>query len=56
MVAITWTTYKLKRFKHAYAECTTDRFVFEGHEFLKDYAKYLIEYLEREFKPCDSAH
>ena len=48
MAVINWTPKKLKRFKRAYHKATTETFVFEGHEFLKDYAKYLIQYLETE--------
>lgn len=39
----------LERFKTAYEAALKeegDTFRFDGHEFLKDYAKYLIEYLE----------
>jgi hypothetical protein len=28
-----------------------DQFMFEGNEFLVNYAKYLLEYLEGKFKP-----
>lgn len=28
-------------------------FTFEGHEFLPSYARYLIEYLESQFKRMD---
>lgn len=42
----------LKRFKTAYdnavAADSVD-FVFEGNEFLTEYARYLIEYLEKKF-------
>lgn len=48
--SIVFTPEKLRRFKKAYAECTTESFVFEGHEFLKAYARYLIQYLEQKFK------
>jgi hypothetical protein len=30
---------------------TWDQFMFEGNEFLVNYAKYLLEYLEGKFKP-----
>ena len=45
-IMVTWDRTKLKRFKAAYAACREDRFMFDGHEFVKAYAKYLIEYLE----------
>ena len=40
----------LVRFKKAYQACQGDRFTFDGNEFLKAYAKYLIEYLETRLK------
>ena len=45
---ISWNRPKLKRFKKALAKAPADRevFVFDGHEYLKTYAKYLIEFLE----------
>lgn len=42
------TTFR--RFKRAYNACTADQFTFDGHAFLKAYAKYLIEYLEGQLK------
>jgi predicted GTPase len=27
-----------------------DSFIFEGNEYLTDYARYLLEYLDRKFK------
>lgn len=47
---IDWTRDKLTALKQAYRDCKGETFKFEGHEFLKAYAKYLIEYLEMEFK------
>lgn len=47
---IAWTRPMLQRFKKAYQACQGDRFMFDGHEFVKGYAKYLIEYLEMQFK------
>ena len=43
---VSWSLLKLGQFRRAYKACKGDSFTFEGHEFLKDYAKYLIEYLE----------
>lgn len=46
---IEWTKPLLRRFKDAVHEATTsgkESLVFDGHEFLVSYAKYLIEYLE----------
>lgn len=38
---------KLKRLKAAYEKAAPGAvFEFDGHEYLKEYAKYLIEYLE----------
>lgn len=42
---IVWNKNKLARFKEAYA-AAGEVFEFEGNEFLKAYAKYLIQYLE----------
>lgn len=48
---IDWNTEKLKQFQKAYSVCEEGKtFTFEGHEFLKSYAKYLIEFLKMEFK------
>lgn len=46
---ITWDRPKLLRFKAAYEKAKAagaEQFVFEEHEFLVAYAKYLIQYLE----------
>jgi hypothetical protein len=57
---ITWTRPKLERFKQAYQSAKAtgevighdpETFTFEGNEFVPGYAKYLIEYLELQFKP-----
>jgi hypothetical protein len=46
-IVINWTLEKLEKFKVAYEAASNDGvFIFEGHEFLKSYSKYLIEYLE----------
>lgn len=44
-----WNRAKLEQFKKDYEAAYKygeDEFTFEGHPFLVDYAKYLIEYLE----------
>ena len=46
---INWTRPMLERFKKAYADAVAqglDDFIFDGNEFVTDYAKYLIEYLD----------
>ena len=46
---VEWTPEKLKRFKKAWKKSGAngrDVFTFEGHEYVADYAKYLVEYLE----------
>ena len=53
----------LERFKVAYAEAKVgripsmdgDSFTFDGHEFVVNYAKYLIEYLDSAFEK-EEAH
>lgn len=47
--SISWTPEKLQKFKAAYDAAGGDTFTFEGNEFVKSYAKYLIEYLEGQF-------
>jgi hypothetical protein len=48
---ISFTKEKVEEFKKAYAS-TLDggTFMFEGKLVLKDYARYVIEYLEGKFK------
>ena len=49
---VAWTSDKLKELRKAYKQAKdadVESFVFEGHELLMGYAKYLIEYLEMEF-------
>lgn len=49
---IKWTPEMLVRFKRAYAKALKGdigAFEFEGHNFLPEYAKYLIEYLDSVF-------
>ena len=50
MTTITWTRPMLERLKaeHAKAEKFGEpTFQFEGHRFVTNYAKYLIEHLEK---------
>ena len=49
MATVTFTPEKLRAFRKAYNKCTTDVFEFEGHPYVKGYAKYVIEYLEGKF-------
>lgn len=54
---ILWDAPKLKRLKAAYAEAFktktgNDTFMFDNHEFVLGYAKYLIEYLESQLQPA----
>ena len=53
-VYISFTPEKLKEFKKLY-EATKPNgiFIFEGREVLKEYAKYVIIYLEGKFKGGD---
>ena len=53
MIAYNWTPEKLARLKEAYAAADKrrrDAFKFDGHTFYTGYAKYLIEYVEQDFK------
>ena len=50
---ISWNAEKLASFKKAHANALAANkgtFVWDGHGFLVTYAKYLIEYLEGQFK------
>jgi hypothetical protein len=52
-VEIQWTRPKLERLKEEYEKHKGDReatFTFDGHVFVVGYAKYLIEYLEQQFR------
>ena len=41
-----------KEFKKKFKECPDgSTFVFQGHEFLKEYAKYVIQYIEQGMFP-----
>lgn len=49
-VVIVWDRPKLERFKVAWAKAPGDgdaEFNFDGHPFVKSYAEYLIEYLDK---------
>jgi hypothetical protein len=49
---IQWSPEKLQKLKVAYCAAKDQgkkSFLFNGDEFVVDYAKYLIEYLEGEF-------
>lgn len=52
---MTFTIDTLKRLKIEYVAAKNKKqeiFVFDGHELLTDYAKYLIQYLETQLKIC----
>ena len=51
---INWTPEMARRFKRTYEEAKRvkggkETFMFDGNEFVLDYAKYLIEYLEMQW-------
>lgn len=53
MNKINWTYPMLLRLQKAYVQARADKvdtFKFEGHEYLVEYAKYLIEYLNHQLK------
>lgn len=53
MTPITWTKPMLLRFKESYGQAVGERredFTFDGHLFVTNYARYLIQYLEGKFK------
>ena len=45
-VMIEFTKEKLERFKKYYEACDKETFTFEGNEYVKGYAKYMIEHIE----------
>lgn len=53
---INWDRPMLERFKKVYnktveeKKTAQDTFMFDGHEFVVGYSKYLIEYLEDKLK------
>lgn len=50
MEYIQFTPEKFKAFKKLYEKTAANQtFMFEGREVLKEYAKYVIEYLELKF-------
>ncbi len=55
---IAWSREKLARFKRDYTKACKNQtrcgtFVFDGHEYVLGYAKYLIQYLEMQFGKFD---
>lgn len=57
LVNVTWTPRKFKAFKRAFAMAVLarnnnggDSFRFEGHEFLIEFAAFLIEHLNNQFR------
>jgi hypothetical protein len=53
VATIQFTPVKLTQLKMSCGnavECGENMFIFEGHELLTDYAKYLIEYLDTQLK------
>ena len=51
--SIEWTRSKLDKLKREYTKALHDNaksFTFENHKLLVIYTKYLIEYLDNEFK------
>lgn len=51
-VIIDWTPDLLRKFKREYNKAVktgAEQFTFDDHDFVTDYAKYLIEYLEGRF-------
>jgi hypothetical protein len=54
MNTINFTRAKLEELERAYSAAVAkgqETFLFEGHELFVPYAKYLIEYLNHNFKP-----
>ncbi len=52
-IVIEWTPKLLKQLKKVYSEFKDSPeavFMFMGHEFVSSYTKYMIEYLEGQFK------
>ena len=51
-----WDRPKLEDFKRATADAVekkAETFIFEGHEILPSYARYLIMYLDEKLVPAD---
>lgn len=51
-VEIIWTPEMLERFIRSYRSAVADNldtFTFDGNEFVREYAKYLIKYLDMTF-------
>lgn len=53
METVTFSREKLVRFKWAYDHCTGESFWFEDNQYLKAYAKYLIDFLDSKLKKGD---
>lgn len=53
MKTVSFTKADLKEFKKHYNKAVKDKmylFIFKGEEYLTEYAKYVIEYLNGKFK------
>jgi hypothetical protein len=53
---VTWTPTKKRKFRRAYRHARArglEQFTFDGNEFVTDYAKYLLEYLDAQFSGWD---
>lgn len=51
IMQVSFNKEQLKRFKREFNKAKPNStFIFEGNEYLKEYAKYVIEYLESRFK------
>ena len=44
-----WTAEKYEDLKKAFSESETPVFVFEGEEYYKPYAKFVLEYLSHRY-------
>ena len=56
-IFLLWTRPMLERFKVAHRAAVNtqaETFIFDGHEFVVGYAKYLIEYLNLMFREGNS--
>lgn len=47
---VMWTRDKLEAFKKAHASAIGELFEFEGVKYVRTYAGFLIQYLEKQFK------
>lgn len=58
-VIIQWTRPMLKRFKRKYRAAVKNNehlFLFDGHEIMTAYGRYLIEYLDQQFGKDKNEH